>query len=1054
MKDLHPLLRQHLESAGMPVNRQNLSFLTQVNETYSRLFPESEDSSLPASVNFFSLVPFGVLILDASGQIQFRNDPANQFLKAAGKKSNSVHEVFSCLTHSKLNSVSEENQQETSICELQVTSPVTGIFPLFLEIVVVPFPSGDKKFFLVTLRDVSAKMMSESAIRRLSRVLEDSPDMILFVDPGSFVMYQNLKMESFTGKDNWTLKLDHLFTHSGISVVRDLVIPRSRESGLWQGETELISRSHEKIPVLMTVNSHKKEDGSVEFFSFVFKDMTEKKKVERALDEQRTVLVDALGLARMGTWELDILTMKVTVSPELKTLLKIPQSTGDETTIDMIRRGLFPTEYTSGLKLLNDAVTEKRTFSLEFRFRDQEGQLRYFLGFGRPVLNPKGEVVTVRGTIQDFTDRKTDEIRLAGFYRQLQDLQNAMNASAIISITDSRGVILEANDNFCQVAGYSREELVGQSHRIVNSGFHSKDFFRILWDTIKAGKVWKGEIKNISKLGVPYWVDATIFPILDEFGKPSRFMAIRYDITERKLAEQELLKAKNAAEAADKAKTEFLATMSHEIRTPMNGVIGMTALMLETNLNAEQRDYAETIKSSGENLLEIINDILDFSKIETGKLELDYQPLALDFCIEEVIDLLAPKINQKNLDFAYCIDTDVPASISGDAFRLRQILVNLIGNAVKFTETGGIEVHVSRIGRQDHATTIRFEIKDTGIGIPAEKIPLLFESFTQVDSSTSRKYGGTGLGLAITRKLVSLMQGTISVSSTPGKGSVFTFTLPATVSKKRQNPFSGAEKNLIENRLIVILDDSPIRSKSIRTTLEMYGFSAISGPEAEKSDPDVLILPGEKFGREAEIPLKWKDIPVVALNVPGREYRGQPKTENLIPVSLPFRHFALAQAVLQLLARTQPKPKSEKPGSLDKELAEKFPLRLLLAEDNPVNQKLALNVLKKMGYAASVAENGLEVLKKLEEQDFDIILMDIQMPEMDGLEATRQIRTLYPERPVKIIAMTANAMDGDREKCIDSGMDDYLSKPFKLTDVQELLIRYSGKNRTGPNETH
>jgi len=548
-----------------------------------------------------------------------------------------------------------------------------------------------------------------------------------------------------------------------------------------------------------------------------------------------------------------------------------------------------------------------------------------------------------RGRPDEYLESLAEHKRTEETLRMLEKAIETMQLG--VTITDMERKILYTNPAEAAMHGYQVEELIGKDSRIFALPGSQKP---MALEQIKEIKSWRREGVNIRKDGSSFPAQLISDVVRNAEGDPIAIVTICEDVSERKKAERELLQAKEAAEIANQIKSEFLATISHEIRTPMNGVMGMTELLLETPLTPEQREFVEIIQLSGETLLTLINDILDFSKIESGKLELEERPFELKTCIEDTFHLLASKASEKGLELRYVMDPQLPAFIIGDVTRLRQILVNLVSNAIKFTEEGGVYVEVKRLedrGAQgaEHEKMealsssilasrsfiqLQFSVKDTGIGIPADKMDRLFKPFSQVDSSTTRKYGGTGLGLAICTRLVQLMGGRIWVESTEGQGSTFFFT--------------------------------------VRTAAE----AAVPNPS----------LPS--MGSEA-----------------------------------------------------RPKP--------DRKLAERRPLKILLAEDNVINQNLALHIFQMLGYSVDVVGDGLEVLDALKKRSYDLVFMDLQMPEMDGLEAARHIVKSWPEdRRPKIIAMTANAMPGDRERCLEVGMDDYLSKPVRMEEIQRVLMQW------------
>ena len=766
----------------------------------------------------------------------------------------------------------------------------------------------------------------------------------------------------------------------------------------------------------------------------------------------------------------------------------------------------------------------------------------------------------------------------------------ALDQHAIVSITDTHGTIIYANDRFCEISGYTRAELIGQNHRIVKSDAHPPEMFADLWGTITLGQVWHGEVCNRSKAGTLYWVSATIVPLLGADGKPEQHIAIRTDISDRKHMEAELSKqlalfeglietiplpvyikntegrylrlnrafelfmdikredfinqtlfellalenarfhterddeliasggtqtyetvvrghdqrshdaiyrkaaltrhdgsvygllgiiiditdrkqaelameqAKEAAEAASQAKSEFLANMSHEIRTPMNGIIGMTDLALDTALTEEQREFLGIVKSSAESLLTIINDILDFSKIEAGKLLVEEISYDLHRVVADTLKIMALRAHEKEIELVLEVLPEVPRHVLGDPSRLRQVLVNLIGNAIKFTATGEIALSAKLSANNGECQTIQFAVRDTGVGIAPEKQQAIFDAFTQEDSSTTRRYGGTGLGLSISRRLVELMNGRMWLESVPGQGSTFYFELELKLDA--QPPEATTSHIDLRGKRILVVDDNHTNRRILNGMLaqwEMIPTLADSGKtalEILRADPaafDCILLDAhmpEMDGYELAASIRGElniAVPMIMLSSGAMRGDGQRCQEAGIsgffskPISSDELLAALCR-VFDIVGREQSVPAGQ--------LVTRHALRemqrtldILLVEDHLVNQKLAISLLEKWGHRASLANHGQEALDILVRQNFDVILMDMQMPVMGGIEATLEIRAREERDGLKrtpIIAMTAAAMQSDRDACIAAGMDDYLSKPIRSKDLLEKLLAYGG----------
>lgn len=588
----------------------------------------------------------------------------------------------------------------------------------------------------------------------------------------------------------------------------------------------------------------------------------------------------------------------------------------------------------------------------------------------------------------------------------------------------------------------------------------------------RRGETDEAEWTYIRKDGRRLPVRLSVVALRDLDGDVAGFVGVAADITERRRDMEALRRSKEEAEEATRVKSAFLATMSHEIRTPMNGVIGMTSLLLDTELTDDQREFTEVIRVSGESLLVVINDILDYSKIESGKMDFESQPFDLQEALESTIELLALRAQEKQLDLMYFIEPDVPRWIAGDLARLRQILVNLLSNAIKFTPWGEVFLYVKCTegntetgddeARGEKPVMIEFSVRDTGIGIPQDKIDRLFAPFTQVDSSVSRKFGGSGLGLVISRRLAEGMGGEMWVHSRVGEGSTFAFTLPAVPVPALAPPAELRHDALIGKRALLV-DDNATNLRILSLQAESWGLVPTAVREPQEAIQLATKAPAageEKFSlviTDMHMPdmngvelakaihATMPELPIVLLSS-GSSRADEVRANFSSVLTKPARQSSLHDAVVRAFhlvpKHAAPAPKLSE-NSFDHDLAKRYPLRILLAEDNDINQKLALRVLKNFGYLADVAANGYEVLAAVKRQPYDLILMDVQMPDMDGLEATRQIVRMLPnpEKRPQITAMSANAMREDVDAAVEAGMDDYVTKPISIGALREALER-------------
>ncbi len=641
-------------------------------------------------------------------------------------------------------------------------------------------------------------------------------------------------------------------------------------------------------------------------------------------------------------------------------------------------------------------------------------------------------------------------------------IENSNDGIAIMT----GGKFIYANDRYLELYGYnSLDELKNiNAYELIHPEDREMVFER-------SSARMSGELKGQSYVhrcirtdGTVIYVEVSVAKTI--YNNEEAGLAFVRDVSERKIAELELKKAKEEAENANSAKSEFLANMSHEIRTPMNAIMGMAGLLLDTDLDDEQRDHLEIIRRSSDALLSIINDILDFSKIEAGKMLLEVLDFDLRSSIEEIISLPAITAQKKGLEFIYEIDPDVPSYLKGDPGRLRQIILNIAGNAIKFTEKGEVFLSVSKECEDEDSIRLRFSVRDTGIGISEENLKRLFQSFHQVDASTTRKYGGTGLGLVISRKLAELMDGEIGAESTPGEGSLFWFTVTMEKQKSVNDENLVAPQNLAGRRILVV-DDNTTNLKIIQKYLETWGFVC----DAAWSGEMALTLMNAAYKANASYDLVISDMQMPNMDgmTLGRLIKSNPVLSGSKLVMLSSRglrgDFAEVKEIGFDAYLTKPVRRSQLFDCLvivfsgkenaeeDKTVITKYTVsevrkrnaKILVAEDNIVNQKLAIRLMEKFGYKADAVANGEEAVRSLSLIRYDLVLMDVQMPEMDGLEATRVIRDCSSnviDHGVPVIAMTAHAMSGDRKACLDSGMDDYITKPINPDALLKIVTKY------------
>ena len=722
------------------------------------------------------------------------------------------------------------------------------------------------------------------------------------------------------------------------------------------------------------------------------------------------------------------------------------------------------------------AVEPGEVVATEYRVLHRDGRVVWVRNESVLVEDEASGSRYWQGFMLDITERKEAEERLREAEIRYRSLVEHIPAIVYVQDLGAPSATTYISPQAERVLGYPQERFTGDPEWWVEL-IHTDDRERVLAEeerTNETGDWFKVEYRMMTREGRILWFLDEAVLVREEEGRPLYWQGFQIDITKRKQAEEELRKARTEAESASRAKSEFLANMSHEIRTPMNGVIGMTELLLGTTLSPEQREYAETVRSSGRALLAILNDILDFSKIEAGRLNLEDIDFDLRGEVEDLCALLAGRAHAKGLELATLVEPGTPTAVRGDPFRLRQVLTNLVGNAVKFTEEGEVVLRVRSAEEEADSVTIRFEVEDTGIGITPEQRPLLFRSFSQADASTTRHYGGTGLGLAISKQLVEIMGGEMGVESEPGVGSTFWFAL-----RLEKSPQEGAGRPPsadLRGLKILITDDNATNRRILHKQLASWGIRAAmaeDGPGALEAlraaarggepydlallDVQMPGMDGLELARAIKADASVAPTRLMMLSSVGVEFRADAHLAGVdVVLSKPVRQSRLFDALAAVVGAPGGLPAGAPAVAVPQDGADgasaagavapvgkTLPGRLLVAEDNLVNQRVAVRMLERIGYRVDVAADGRQALEALRHNDYAAVLMDVQMPEMDGHEATAEIRRREGAgRRTPIIALTANAMRGDRERALAAGMDDYVIKPVKREDLEAVLKRW------------
>jgi PAS domain S-box-containing protein len=897
-------------------------------------------------------------------------------------------------------------------------------------------------------QDLTALNQVESVVERGKKeweaIFDSIPDLILMVDANDRIMRCNRAViQAFNS------------TFAAVigSTLSSLLFPDGSQVEIQPGRLDL-----PQIGGHYDVNRKTFELGQDAARTlYVLHDMTERRRFEETLANEHTLLRTLIDNIPDRVYVKDIQGRKTIANRADR------QASGAKTAEEVIGKSdfdLYPPELASLYWADDQSVLETGhpILNREEPGRDHEGNQVWVMSTKVPLRDSKGQILGLVGIGRDISARKRAEMDLLREKKFLEALN--LNSPVAIVVLDDQEKIVSCNPAFERLYGYTAAEIVGEKldglittpEMLHGAQFYSQQATTTPVHGIEKRRRKDGKFVTVEIFGVPVVVE----------GEKVATLAIYHDITE-------LDQARKEAEQANQAKSDFLANMSHEIRTPMNGVIGMLELALDTSLSAEQRDYLNISLQSAETLLELLNDILDFSKIEAHKLELEIIDFDLRNTVEDIAQMLAKRAQDKGLELICLIHPDLKTGLKGDPARLRQVLVNLIGNAIKFTHQGEVVIRAEPVAETETHATINFSVQDTGIGIPAERIDAVFERFTQVDGSTTRKYGGTGLGLTISKQLVEAMGGKIEIRSEAGMGSTFWFTITLekqTARTAAKESASSVDQALKMRRLRVLgIDDNATNRKVLTKMVEGFGArieTAISGAKGRErlrnaqraGDPFQIVLldmqmpdmDGEQTAREIKNDPVTRETQIIILTSMGQ--RGDAARLEALGCAAyllkPVKQQMLYDTLLAVMAHTGNDPSRLVTRHLISE-QKRQGLRILLAEDNPINQKLAVILLQKAGFSVDAVENGQHALEKVQNGRYNAVLMDVQMPDMDGFEATRRIRQWEAgqERHVPIIAMTAHALKGDRELCLEAGMDDYVTKPLEPKVLFNALDRWT-----------
>ncbi len=954
---------------------------------------------------------------------------------------------------------------------------------------VIMYDAGGVQYYDGMIEDISDRRNAEKALReseeRMELALQGAELGLWDWDINSGALISNERAVKMLGYDIEDLK-PHLDTWLELIHPDDISKANEKIKQHFKNETPFLDVEYRlrtksgdyRWALARGKVVERDEQGKALRFTGTTLDVDDRKQADLALQKSEQLLVHAQHVAKLGMWDLDIKADEIVWSDEVYRLYQRSPKDGP-IKMDDWKKFIYQEDYQSVLKMYEGALKGKNEFSMDHRIVRVDGEIRHVYSEAEVRWDESGSPIGIFGIVFDITERKQAEEALRNSERKYRLITD--NVSDTIWQMNLDLQLTYFSPSLKDLLGYKPEEMAGKELADILTPESYKKAMKVLeeelilerGDDVDFSRIRTMELEQYHKVGHTIWAETKASFLRSEDGKPVSVIGTTRDITERKRAEEALKEAKETAEAANKAKSEFLANMSHEIRTPMNAIIGSTTLLLDMDNTYDQQKYLKMIKVSADNLLTIINDILDFSKIDEGKIELEHIDFNIESMVSDIIEMFSENISGEKLELSFQVDPEVPETVRGDPGRLRQVLINLVANAVKFTDKGSVAVLVSIINMTDSEIDVQFVVKDTGIGIPRELYDRIFKAFIQAESSFSRKYGGTGLGLIISKKLVEVMGGKIGFESKKKLGSTFWFTIPLNKQKEDKTKLLAAD---IQDKRILVVADGSGRLGVIPSFLETWDCRYIFSSTAEETmtqlveaakadDPFHIVIidyftpevDGEELGRQIKETPELKETSLILLSSHGLRGDAARVSEIGFDAYLiqPVNQSQLFECLKRVLTDfSDTTDQSAKPIITRHSLAEtkEKVYRVLVAENDEFNQEIIISFLRGP-FDIDVVSNGREAFKAVKREKFDLIMMDLRMPEMDGFETAMAIRNFEEkskENRTPILAITAHAIRGYRKKCIEAGMDDYLPKPIsreKLFEtVNNLLLTPEKKN--------